>query len=225
MTWQSVVVPTLGVVASYLVGAVPFGLIAGKLFKGIDIREHGSKNIGATNVFRVVGKGAGIGVLALDVLKGAGPVLATGALIGRFLPSMEPVNIGLLCGAGAIAGHVAPVYIGFKGGKAVATSLGVMLAIVPLETLVGLGCFVVVVAITRYVSAGSITGATVLPVVVTLTHRQTLLTQSLWLVAACWALGIMVVWRHRSNIRRLAAGTENKLCLTRKDSGERGTKG
>jgi len=215
---QCLAAGALGVVASYLVGAIPFGYIAGRVFKRIDIRKHGSRNIGATNVFRVVGRPAGILVLVLDALKGVAAALGIAAAARAFCPEIASVNIGLLCGLGAIVGHMLPVYIGFKGGKAVATSLGVMMAVVPLETLGALAAFIIVVALTRHVSAGSITGAVVLPGAVTLTHLGRALGQDVWLIAAVWALGAMIIWRHTSNIKRLIAGTENKLDLSSRRS-------
>ena len=179
--------------------------------RGIDIRKEGSGNIGATNVFRVLGKRLGIVVLAIDALKGYigckfFPGLAFGWL-GRHAPVdaalLEYVSIA--SGLAAIAGHNYPVWIGFKGGKGIATSAGVMLALVPLGLAMALGVWLIVVALTRYVSLGSVAAAAALPAAVWLSHG------SGRLIAVGGVVGAMAIYRHRSNIQRLLQGTENKI--------------
>lgn len=208
--------------AAYLVGSVPFGYVVARL-KGIDIRQHGSKNIGATNVARVLGRKWGYLVFALDVLKGAVPVAMAGVWLhpgGQPAGGPDPVVLlllWLLVACAAIAGHIFPVWLRFRGGKGVATSLGVVLAIYPFFTfpgLIALGVWVVVVLIWRYVSLASIAAAVAFP--------AALLAMSLiggqWGMSHIWplvifgcAMPLLVVWRHRTNIARLIAGTESKI--------------
>lgn len=183
---------------SYLIGSVPFGLLIAKS-KGKDIRTMGSGNIGATNVLRCLGKPAGITCFSLDVLKGFLPAFFFPALV------TGGASIGILFGAAAILGHNFPVFLKFKGGKGVATSAGVLLGVAPLAVLIGIAVWAIVFFTSGYVSLGSIVAAVAviavgwsagyaLPVAVALT-----------------LLGILAVWRHRANIRRLTAGTENKF--------------
>lgn len=201
---------------SYLLGSIPFTLLAGKLFFGIDPREHGSGNLGTTNALRVLGKRAAIGVLALDLGKGALAVF-----IARLLfPAGELVGSDLFMGTtlswammlalvGAVAGHAFPVYIGFKGGKGVATAGGGLLVMLPVTAAILLTVFIATVTITRYVSAGSVTAAALFPVMVTLLNRE------LPFVAFSVLMAAGVIYLHRANIGRLRAGTESKLSFQR----------
>jgi len=185
------------VVAAYLLGSIPTGLLLGKAF-GVDIRSAGSGNIGATNAYRILGKKIGIMTLAGDCLKGVIPVLAVKYLGG---------NDGLvaLTGLAAFLGHVYTVFLGFKGGKGVATALGVFLAVSPLSVLIALAVFLLVAWKWRYVSLASITAAAVIPVIVTVVERKAFFTGMAIIVAA------IVVLKHRENIERLKAGTERKF--------------
>jgi glycerol-3-phosphate acyltransferase PlsY len=193
---------------SYLVGAIPFGYIIAKLWKGIDIREHGSKNIGFTNVLRTVGAVPGIIVLILDIGKGLASILIF-ARLGELNLDILPV----LCGVAAIIGHNWTIYLKFKGGKGIATTIGVFIALAPMATLISLVVWVITVLITRYVSLGSILFVICLPIVIfagQIVGRD--YTISLLLAAALVA--IMAIYKHRSNIGRLLNGTEKKIGRT-----------
>lgn len=200
------------IIVSYLLGSIPAAHIAG-LSKGIDLRKHGSGNLGATNVIRVLGTKIGLLVFAFDMAKGAVPV----AIFSRWLPPGamllgDPTITGIACGVAAIVGHVRPIYLKFgKGGKGVATAAGVYLALAPIQTLLTLIIFAVVLLSSGYVSLGSLTGAVMLPVLLAITVgvRSPLFTISL-LVAA------FVFWTHRANITRLRRGEEHRF-------GKRGT--
>ncbi len=195
-------------VAAYLYGAVPFGFLAAKFIKGVDIRTTGSGNIGATNAARVLGFRFFPVIFLLDVSKGLLPALAASLLVapGRYDP--HPLVVGT--GLAAILGHVFPVYLGFKGGKAVAASSGVFLVLAPLQVLVAAGVWGVVFALFRYVSLASISAAAALPVAVWLMHRDP--TGAGVFLAAMSALGgLFVIYLHRANIRRLLAGAEHRI--------------
>lgn len=184
----------LWMILAYLLGAVPFGLLVAKLFCGVDPREAGSGNTGATNVARLCGAKYGVLALALDVLKGFLP--ATLAVSG----SLGATGVSLVALA-AILGHVFSPFLGFKGGKAVATTIGAFLALMPLGALLSVAACVLVIALTGYVSLGSLTFALCLPVFALLTGRLAYLP-----LAA--AVMLLLFWRHRENIRRLAQGEE-----------------
>lgn len=202
------------IVAAYLVGAVPFGLLIAKMH-GIDIRTVGSGNIGATNVSRALGKKWGYLCFVFDALKGLIPMLAAMTILPAELTTAK-IGLWLAVGAAAILGHVFPIYLKFKGGKGVATSLGVVLGLWPFYTVVGLITFAIwaaVVKIWRYISLGSIVGAIIFPLL--LAAAICVIPQwrfaALWpLLAAAVALGAILVIRHKDNIKRLLAGTENK---------------
>ena len=190
------------ILAAYLIGAIPFALLIGRI-KGVDIRQVGSGNVGATNVFRSVGKGWGVLTFVCDVLKGFLPAIlfplwATGGI-------EQPETAGLLYGCAAIAGHNWPVYLRFKGGKGVATSAGVLLGVAPPAVGIGLAVWVLLFAVFRYVSLASIGAAAAIP------------AAGWWLYGAdnrvvpivLTVLGLLVIWRHRTNIQRLLNGTEH----------------
>jgi glycerol-3-phosphate acyltransferase PlsY len=189
----------LAAVIAYLVGAIPTGLVVGRVVRGIDVREHGSGNIGATNVMRVLGRKLGSVVLFLDVLKGLVPVALLPPVFG-FRPPASGAE--MLIGAAAVLGHVFPVYLGFRGGKGVATALGVFLALAPVPMLLVLAVGLTVIGVTGYVSAGSLTGAVLIPIVLYFSRVD----DSVVLVGALMAL--MVVVRHRANLVRIMAGKE-----------------
>ncbi len=183
---------------SYLIGAVPTGLVLVRLLTGEDIRRYGSGNIGTVNVLRVAGTGTAVAVLIVDVLKGLIPVLL--ALRGGF--SHWTV---VLCGLAAIAGHNWSIFLGLRGGKGVATSYGVLLGLAWGAAAVAAAVWVVVVAITRYASLGSLLGVASVPF--TLWRlRQPMEYVSFGVIAAVFAL-----YRHRSNVQRLIAGTELRI--------------
>jgi len=200
----------LAVALAYLVGSVPTGLWLGLALRGVDIREHGSHNIGATNTLRVLGKTIGAFALAGDAGKGIVAVL----LISRL--SAWPYA-PLACGIAAIGGHLAPAYLRFKGGKGVATSAGVFLSLAPIPTLLALAAFLLTLKTTRMVSASSVAAAAALAVSVCLMSLEQA-TMPLYLMPDLFLLRVatlhvvgLVVWRHRSNIRRILNGTENRF--------------
>jgi len=198
------------IIISYLVGAFPSGIVLGKLFKGVDVRQHGSKNMGATNVFRVLGAKLAIPVFLLDLLKGTLAVVLFAYInFGDMSISLNWLKI--IAGIAAILGHVFPVWIGFKGGKGVATAAGVLLGLMPLEFGFAIGLFAIVVAITRYVSLGSILGALFVPcaLIAEKSYLGVKVPDS-YLVLA-FILAVTVVVTHRQNIKRLARGEENKF--------------
>jgi glycerol-3-phosphate acyltransferase PlsY len=195
------------IVASYLLGSIPAAYLAGKS-RGIDLRRHGSGNLGATNVIRVLGTKIGLLVFAFDMAKGALPV----ALFPRWVtapppPVSDPIAIGILCGIAAIVGHVRPVYLNFgRGGKGVATAAGVFLALAPVQTTLALLIFAVVLLSSGFVSLGSLTSAAVLPILlgVTVGVRSPLFAISV-------VVALFVFWTHRANIVRLRNGEEHRF--------------
>jgi acyl phosphate:glycerol-3-phosphate acyltransferase len=186
------------IVASYLLGAVPTGVILAKVFAGRDIRQEGSGNIGATNVTRVLGKKVGALTLVGDLLKGFIPVWAGFHLVS----SMEVV---CLMGLAAFLGHLFPVYLGFKGGKGVATALGVFLYLSPIVILIEVIIFAFAVGVWKYVSLGSIIAAASMPLLLLMIAFPKPVVL-LSIVSA-----ILIIIKHRSNIQRLLSGTENKV--------------
>jgi glycerol-3-phosphate acyltransferase PlsY len=211
--WLLFVVFPLG---AYVIGATPFGFLIGRA-KGIDLRKQGSGNVGATNVGRVLGKTLGYTCFLLDVAKGLGPVL----LVGMFVRGDGVLTLGeqlgwLGVGLGAILGHVFTFWLGFRGGKGVATSLGVVLGFWPYFTLPGLAAFalwIVVTLIWRDVSLGSIVAAVAFPVffVVGVWRTKQPIAKMFPLLIFALAMATLVIVRHRSNIVRLLRGQENKI--------------
>ncbi len=198
------------IIISYLVGAFPSGIILGKLFKGVDVRQHGSKNMGATNVFRVLGAKLAVPVLLLDILKGViAVVLFTHINFGDLSIPIHWLKI--IAGLAAILGHVFPVWIGFKGGKGVATAAGVLLGLMPLEVGFAILLFVIIVSITRYVSLGSILGTIFVPcaLIAEKLYLGFKVPDSYMVLALILAIAVLVT--HRQNIKRLVKGEENKF--------------
>jgi acyl phosphate:glycerol-3-phosphate acyltransferase len=187
--------------ASYLLGAIPTSYLAARVFRGIDLREHGSRNLGATNLYRVLGWRFAIPVGLFDAAKGAIPVLL-------FAPRISDSQVvALLCGVVAIVGHVFSVFVRFRGGKGVATAAGVMLALTPAALGVAALVWALLVYLTGYVSLGSIVAAAVFPVAVFLLERPDR-PEILWVDALVAAA---IIWLHRTNIKRLLQGTENRF--------------
>lgn len=190
----------IALVASYLLGAIPTSFIVAKLFRGIDLRAHGSKNLGATNVYRTLGARFAIPVGLLDMLKGLVPVLV-------FAPLASSSKLfALMAGIAAVIGHVFSVFVNFRGGKGVATAAGVMAAFTPLAVLGSLVIWALLVRATGYVSLGSIVSAAALPALAWWWHPED--RDIIW-VQAIVAAAIVVL--HRANIRRLLQGTENRF--------------
>ncbi len=200
----------LTLLLAYLAGATPFGYLIAKS-KGIDIRLHGSGNIGATNVIRVLGKRIGLPVFALDVLKGLLPVLAA-RLYCRHA-ALDPTWPLLLAALGTVLGHNFTFWLGFKGGKGIATSAGALLAILPLALAAAILVWLLAFYSTRYVAVASIAAGLSLPITVLLQRALSSPPRepSLPLLAFATAIGGLAVWRHRSNIQRLRQGTENRF--------------
>ena len=198
------------VLLAYLLGSVPFGYLIVKLSGAGDVRETGSGGTGATNVTRRAGKWAGLLTLLLDALKGAAAVL-----IARLLLTGEAGADWWVAAAAlaAVAGHCFPVWLGFRGGKGVATGLGVFSVLAPLALLCVLPAFALVVWATRYVSLGSITGAALVPLAVWLTSSRGPNANTLPTLTAATAGGALIIFMHRANIGRLVRGEENKLKL------------
>ncbi len=184
-------------IVAYFLGSIPTGLLLAKA-AGVDIRSSGSGNIGATNVYRTLGRSVGVMTLVGDCLKGLLPVLAA-----RYLALSDPWVAAV--GLAAFLGHVYTIFLGFKGGKGVATALGVFLGVSPLAVAGALVIFIAVVWKSRYISLGSITAAAVMPGLVAVIDGRPPLVLMSALVAA------LVVWKHRENIQRLRAGVENKF--------------
>ena len=190
----------LVVLGAYLAGSIPFGYLAGRL-RGVDIRTVGSKNVGATNVFRTLGKRWGIAVMIADIGKGLGA-----ALLARWLTD-DPWP--LVASGAAVAGHVFPVWLRFRGGKGVATGAGVVIGLMPLVSLVLVAVWVLIVATTRYVSLASVVGAVACPPLAALFGYT-------WpTVAFATIISVAVLIRHWQNVKRLMAGTESRIALRR----------
>lgn len=193
-------------VSAYLIGSIPFSIIASKALKGIDVREYGSGNAGATNTFRVLGKKAGTLVLILDVLKGYSAVSL--AILTDFSPISEVyANFQLAFGIAAVLGHVFPIYAGFRGGKGVATLLGFMIAVFPLPSLVSILVFLFVLLLSKYVSLSSIISGIVFPFSVWFLSDQLFNTMLVFSIF----VPIILIATHQQNIERLMNGVENKI--------------
>jgi len=195
----------LSIVGAYLMGSIPFGLIVARAVKRIDIREHGSKNIGATNVARVVGNKWGILVFALDVLKGILSVLLPRLWLTHDSSSILYLGFGAM----AILGHTFPIWLLFRGGKGVATSLGVFLAFCWLPTLISFGIWLAIFSKTRIVSLASLFAAGLFPVFVFFFERSR--SAFPWLLTLSLILALFIVMTHKENIRRLLRGEEESM--------------
>jgi glycerol-3-phosphate acyltransferase PlsY len=199
--------------AAYLLGSIPFGLLLTKLFGGGDVRKAGSGNIGATNVTRVVGPLAGILTLAFDTTKGAAAVW----LAGRF--TNESATWMMIAGFVVLLGHCFPVWLKFKGGKGVATALGVFLALCPLAAVSALLFFVICVAYWRYVSLGSVAAAAAMPLLVYFLwaphHAPPIIID-----VGTLAIALLVIYKHDGNLQRLVEGTEPRFSFSKKKEAE-----
>ena len=212
------------VILSYLVGSIPNSIIISKMVRGIDIREHGSGNAGGTNVMRVLGWNYGFLVLFLDALKGAIAVVLIARLFYGPLPfeNVSPFDdftlVQIIAGISAVIGHVWTVFAGFKGGKGIATALGMLVMLVTVEMIIAVGIFALVVIISRYVSLGSIIAAISVPS--TLFIRENLFHVDIpgysTLFPFIIAVSALVVFTHRKNLVRLIKGNENKLSFRKK---------
>jgi glycerol-3-phosphate acyltransferase PlsY len=222
------------VLVSYLVGSIPTSIIAGRLLKGIDVRQFGSGNAGGTNAFRVLGWKAGLAVTLIDILKGT---IASVYVVAWFkahplgsFPDMNEVALSLVAGMAAVIGHVFTVFAGFKGGKGVSTAAGMLIGLAPVSMLMVIGIFLLSVSLSRYVSLGSILAALAFPLIIAI--RKYLfdlgsgldyyvrLFGSRWFVHDSLdyhllvfgvIVAVAIIWTHRANICRLLSGTENRV--------------
>ncbi len=197
------------IVLAYLIGSVSTAVLVSKLGYGIDIREHGSGNAGATNTFRVLGKKAGIFVMVVDILKGVIAVKLC-ELHASYIPgSIEFVNLQVALGIASVIGHVFPIWAHFKGGKGIATLFGMILAIQPIVALLLIVVFVSMLLITNYVSLSSISASIAFPILILFIYNQPEIMYRLFAVAAA----LTVVLTHHKNINRLIQGNESKMSL------------
>jgi glycerol-3-phosphate acyltransferase PlsY len=214
------------ILLSYLAGAVPNSIIVSKLVRGIDIREHGSGNAGGSNVFRVLGWKYGILVILLDALKGALAVIVVARLYLDSFPfkNITPFDdftlVQIICGVAAVIGHIWTVFAGFRGGKGIATGLGVLIMIVTVDMALALGVFFLVVTFSRYISLGSIAAAVAVPVILVI--RENIFGINIQgyhtILPFTIALALLVIYTHRKNIDRLIKGSENKISFAKKKS-------
>jgi len=205
-------IAVLSIAAGYLLGSIPTAYIFGKLIKGIDVREHGSGNVGATNVVRTVGLIPGIAVFILDMLKGLVAATILPRYIQEFLAPGEPVYglVFIFAGTAAIGGHIFPVFLKFKGGKGVATTAGVVAGLAPVILAICLGIWTIVFSIWKYVSLASITAAVALPVLAVAFGK------GIDIVIFSAAIAMLGIFSHRSNIKRLIQGTETTIVKSKK---------
>ena len=197
------------IAGAYLLGSIPTGYLVA-LLRGVDLRAHGSGNIGATNAFRVLGKGPGTFVLLADALKGSAAVLWMPEVAAKMGGGTPSDSLPLIAGVASILGHNYTCWLRFKGGKGIATTAGVMATLVPLGLAITFVVWLIAFLTTRYVSVASIVAAIVLPIATMLTSQN----RALWAVALVF--GGLAIWRHRGNLQRLRAGTESRIEFGRK---------
>ncbi len=207
----------LSILLGYLLGGVPFSLAAGYLAGVGDIRQHGSGNIGATNVWRTAGPGWALLATVLDIGKGVAAVLIARLLISEPIGTISTEQASLLAGLCAVIGHTFPIYLKFRGGKGVNTALGVFLILRPLETAVALIVFILLVLIFKYISLGSMLAAVAFAIVFWLRRYAFGVTIDSWYLVISTLLAAFILYTHRQNIKRLLTGTENRF-KTRKVS-------
>jgi len=195
------------IIFSYLIGALPSSVWIGMQFYDTDVREHGSGNAGATNTFRVLGKRAGTIVLILDILKAWVAVTLLSTLAGK-----ESVEFQLALGLVAVLGHVFPIYIGFRGGKGIASLLGVIIAIQPLAALFSIGVFLITLLVTRFVSLSSMFAACAFPALIFYYFKET----NSSLIIFSIMVAVLVIFTHKKNIERLFKKEESKVTILKK---------
>lgn len=194
---------------AYLLGSIPTAVWIGKAWFNIDVREHGSKNAGATNTFRVLGKKPGIIVLSVDIIKGFLAVFVPVLFLSN---SEYLIEIKIMASIFAVIGHVFPIFAGFKGGKGVATSLGVIIGLHPLAALICVGVFLIVFLTSNYVSLGAIVASITFPLTIKFGFKE----ENIYLVIFSFILGAIVIFAHKKNIIRLINKEENKMNLFKK---------
>jgi len=198
--------------AAYLMGSIPTSVWIGKIFYNTDVREHGSKNAGTTNTIRVLGAKAGIPVFIIDVLKGVAAVSLVFLIKNTKMDDNQLLNFQLILGFFALLGHIFPLFAGFKGGKGVATLLGIFLTVTPITSLIAFGFFVITLIISKYVSLSSITAGIVFMLSVILVFP----TYPLLLKITSIGIAILLIITHRRNIQRLVRREENKFSFRKK---------
>jgi len=206
-------VNVIGIILAYLIGSIPTSVWIGRAFYGIDVRKFGSGNAGATNTIRVIGTFPGVIVLLIDAFNGWGAVSLAFFFGNNFHFYFQYVNYELVLALAVLLGHVFPIYVGFKGGKGIATLIGIVIALYPFAFFVALGLFIIVFVFTRYVSLGSILTAVSFPFIVIFVFNITL--PSL-IIFACM-IAVFVPLTHKKNIKRLLNGSESKLYFNKKD--------
>lgn len=194
-------------IIAYLMGSIPSAVWIGKIFYGIDIREHGSGNAGATNTFRVLGKVPGVVVLVMDISKGLGSIALLAWLNPYETDSLAQINFKLIVGFAAFLGHIFPVFAGFKGGKGVATLLGIVVALHWQAALICIAIFLLIFLVTRYVSLGSMITAVSFPILLFLVFRPVPLS----LIYFSMVIAVIVLLTHQKNIERLIKHEENRM--------------
>lgn len=203
-------------IIAYLVGSIPFGYIIVRVAKGLDIREHGSKNVGATNVWRVAGRPFGIAAFILDMLKGLLPVAIVCNMTGGIFQGSESglliskSSLAMICGIAAILGHIFPIYLRFKGGKAAATGCGVFLVLAPKALIIAVIVWVLTIFISKFVSMGTILASIALAVAVIIISADPF-GNEICLSIFSVIMSVTIIILHRSNIGRIINGTENKI--------------
>lgn len=202
-------------ILAYLIGAFPTSIIVGKMLRGIDIRNYGSGNAGGTNVFRVLGWKPGVAVMAFDIFKGIAATLFVPTLQIGAAPPLDPTLVKILAGCAAVLGHIWTVFAGFRGGKGVGTAAGMILALFPVAGLICLAVFFLVLVLTRYVSVSSMAAALTLPIVLLIfNYLGRPINWYLFIFGTCIAL--LILFTHRSNIKRLINHTENRVSFKKK---------
>ena len=212
------------IILSYLVGSIPTSIVLTKAIKGVDVRDYGSGNAGATNASRVLGKKFGLLVVILDALKGVFAVVIIARLyLGSFpfsntTPFDDFTLVQFIAGISAVIGHIWTVFAGFKGGKGIATGLGVLVSIVTVDMLIGIGVFILVASLSKYVSLASISAAIAVPL--TMIIRENIFGVNIpsynTIIFLAFGLTLLVIYTHRENINRLLQGNERKISLSKK---------
>lgn len=205
---------SFAVLIAYLFGSIPTSVWWGRAFHGMDVREHGSRNAGATNTFRVLGWRSGVPVLLIDIAKGFIPVRALPHFSGAEPDTDHWMWLRVALVVAAVVGHLYPVFAGFRGGKGVATSLGGVMAVHPGAAFICVGVFAIVFLLSHYVSLGSLLASLAYPLAVILVYQETSLVKVGFAIGLC----VLVFYTHRQNIGRLLRGQENRMYLTGRNS-------
>lgn len=202
------IIIVLLLICAYLLGSIPSAVWIGKRFYGVDVREHGSKNAGATNTLRVLGAKAALPVFAMDVAKGFAAVMLS--MLSEYEPMSDQIyNLKIALVAAAVTGHILPIFARFKGGKGVATLAGAVAGVYPPAVLICLGAFLVILALSHYVSLSSMIAGVLMPILVVFVFKEDYLP----LIIFCCTISVLLIFTHRKNIKRLMEGTESKTYL------------